>query len=52
MKGKTLLTALRALVNERDSLTTAYYAGYVDEDVYNREVSELDRTISTIYRKA
>lgn len=52
MKGKKLLSALRALINERDSLTTAYSAGYVDEDVYNREISALDQTISTIYRKA
>lgn len=52
MRGMKLLSALRALVNERDSLTTAYSAGYVDEDVYNREISALDLTISTIYRKA
>lgn len=51
-KGKTLFADLRALINERDSLTTAYASGYVSKDVYDREVSALDLTISTIYRKA
>ena len=47
-----MLTELRALINERDSLTTAFTSGYVSKDVYDREVSALDLTISTIYRKA
>lgn len=52
MKGKRMFSELRALINERDSLTTAYTSGYVSKDVYDREVSALDLTISTIYRKA
>ena len=52
MRGKKLLSELRALINERDSLTVAYASGYVSKDVYDREVSALDLTISSIYRKA
>lgn len=52
MKGKKLLTELRALINERDSLTTAFTSGYVPKDVYDREVHALELSISTIYRKA
>lgn len=52
MKGKKLLTELRALINERDSLTTAFTAGYVSKDVYDREVHALELSISNIYRKA
>lgn len=52
MRGKKLLTELRALVNERDSLTIAFTSGYVSKDVYDREVYALDLTISTIFRKA
>lgn len=47
-----MLTDLRALINERDSLTTAFTSGYVSKDVYDREVHALELTISSIFRKA
>lgn len=47
-----MLSALRSLIDERDSLTNAYSAGYVAEDVYHREMHILNQTISSIYRKA
>lgn len=51
MKGKTLITDVQALIDERDSLTTAYASGYVAQDVYDRDIHALDLSISSILRK-